>query len=414
MIKAVTDIPLDVLQSLSPLHLLAREAVAHLRETAQVKDLAMGDDLCAYFPQTEWMFYLLRGSVEVESDEGAAHTVREQTPGAKDPLLSPFHSEQSVVAREPSTLLCIDRKAYLAAAEQREQSPDYGIAEVQVSPVESEIFQKIYFAYEHNELVLPSMPDIAYRVGKAVQDSNAAADIARIIQADPPLAARLIQVANSPFYGGLGRVGNIREAVVRLGTTATRNIVTSFSLRQLFQAKSAQLHERIHQLWDHSALVGALCFVLARLTPGFDPDRALLAGLVHDIGEVPMLAYADTNPAILSDFHAFDQAIGRLRGMVGAIVLEKWRFDRELVTVALEAEEWARDPQPRADYCDLVLLAQLHGYVGTPRMPGLPRIDAIPAFGKLALGKLTPRLSLYVLEKAKGEVDEVRRMLTGS
>lgn len=412
MTKATSaGITAELLHSLSPLHLIPKETAAKLLETAQVKTLGCDDDLCACLPQTEWMFYLLRGSVEVATGDGARHGVQENTPWAREPLLSPFRRDNSVIARTPSTILCIDRSAYLDAVASHQEIA-YPSAEVEVSAVEGEIFRKIYHAYENNQLVLPSMPDIAYRVNKAVQESGTMQEIARIVQVDPPLAARLIQVANSPFYGGLSRVRNLRDAVVRLGITATRNIVTSFALRQLFQAKSPLLHRHIQALWAHSALVGALSFVLARITPGFDPDRGMLAGLVHDIGEVPMLAYADINSAIAADFPEFERAVGRLRGMVGAIVLEKWRFDPELVKVAAESEEWFRDPQPRADYCDLVLVAQLHAHIGAPRTPSLPRIDEIPAFKKLALGQLTPRLSLHVLEQARGEVAAIYRILT--
>jgi hypothetical protein len=70
-------------------------------------------------------------------------------------------------------------------------------------------------------------------------------------------------------------------------------------------------------------------------------------------------------------------------------------------------EDISHDP----DYVDLVVVAQLHAYVGTAKMRDLPRLDLIPAFHKLALGKLTPRHSIGILENAKDQIKELREML---
>lgn len=63
------------------------------------------------------------------------------------------------------------------------------------------------------------------------------------------------------------------------------------------------------------------------------------------------------------------------------------------------------------DYVDLVVVAQLHAFVGTPAMARLPRLDLVPAFHKLALGKLTPRHSIGILENAREQIRELRDLL---
>jgi HD-like signal output (HDOD) protein len=93
------------------------------------------------------------------------------------------------------------------------------------------------------------------------------------------------------------------------------------------------------------------------------------------------------------------------------MVLRKWAFPDYFVQVALHAEDWMEDISDAPDYIDLVVVAQLHAYVGSAKMNSLPRLDLVPAFHKLALGKLTPRHSIGVLEHARERIRELREML---
>jgi len=95
-----------------------------------------------------------------------------------------------------------------------------------------------------------------------------------------------------------------------------------------------------------------------------------------------------------------------LQGEVGAALLEKWEFSDEIIEVIENAGDWLRNEKAQADYSDIVNIAQLHAYIGTPVMDTIPTIDVIPGFHKLALGKLTPEMSLQVIEKSQEEIEE--------
>jgi hypothetical protein len=111
--------------------------------------------------------------------------------------------------------------------------------------------------------------------------------------------------------------------------------------------------------------------------------------------------------------------VERLRGfgVPGLSNLHSHAFQRalagrtEFVTAAREAEHWMRDHQPQPDYADILVMSQLHAFVATPVGKTLPRLDEVPAFGKLALGRLSPQLSLAVLDEAHQEIEEVRGLL---
>ena len=79
----------------------------------------------------------------------------------------------------------------------------------------------------------------------------------------------------------------------------------------------------------------------------------------------------------------------------------------------MHAEDWMYDDSSSPRYVDLVIVAQLHAYIGSDKMECLPRLDTVPAFHKLALGQLTPRHSLAILENAKESIQALQALLSG-
>jgi HD-like signal output (HDOD) protein len=272
--------------------------------------------------------------------------------------------------------------------------------------LESLLSFDLYRDLRSEKLDLPTLPEVAVRIGRAVKDDTRdAARIAEIIQTDPVITAKLIRVANSAYYGGMNPLNSCEGAIVRLGIDTTHNLVLTFALQDLFNSKSVELKKRMRQLWKHSTRVAALCFVLAKKTRCFAPDQVLLAGLIHDIGEIAILTYLDKYTTFTSlEEKQIDAVVAALRGQVGGMILRYWDFPPEFVTVAVDADEWRRDPGPDADYCDLVIIAQLHSFVGTPLLASVPPMNELPAFTKLPLGDLTPQNSLQMLDEAKEQV----------
>lgn len=279
------------------------------------------------------------------------------------------------------------------------------------SGADSQILQYFYEDYLAGKLELPPLPDLAIRVRRAIHDTNKGSDdIARLIRVDPSLAARLVKVANSPLYRGRDPVTSTIQAVTRLGLGRVRNLVFSFTVGRLFRSRSRHLNARLRDYWRHSQKVASLSYVLARMTPGLDPDKALLAGLLHDIGAIPILQQIDRHRELVRTGTEVGQVLQRLKGKIGALLLSSWNFPRDMVVVAEEAEEWYRE-SPVIDYCDIVIIAQLHSFIGSERMHHLPRINEVPAFAKLANGELGPRMSLAILDNAHAEIEQVKRTL---
>lgn len=261
-----------------------------------------------------------------------------------------------------------------------------------------------------NCLKLPTLPEIAIRIRKVVEDENStAAQVAKLIGMDAALSARLLRVANSPLYRGNSQIDNIQTAITRLGAKVVRNLVQSLVMQQLFQSQSPALKKRIETLWSHSVSVAVIAASFARKFTQLSPDQAMLAGLLHDIGTLPIVSRAEDFPEIAGEDALLDEAIEKMHTTVGKLILETWKFPAEMIAVAAEHEDLGRY-SAEVDYVDLVLVANLHSYIGTAHRYAKVQWADVPALAKLGL---TPAESLLAMEQAKGEMAQMRALLSG-
>jgi HD-like signal output (HDOD) protein len=259
---------------------------------------------------------------------------------------------------------------------------------------------------------LPSLPDVAQRIQQEFTSDNVDADaISRIIQSDPAITAKLIMVANSPLYLGRGNIESLNQAVVRLGLVTTQQLVVSYALKELFKSKSTLIKNRMQALWQHSRKVASLSKVLARMTTSVDPEKAQLAGLIHDLGEIAILQYAQDHSSLCDDEEKLLQVIKNLRPQITSMLLSKWNFGGEFVSVGEESEAWFRNPSNEPDLCDLIMVAQYHSMIGTPEMAQLPPISKLPAFSKLGMSELTPAQIMAFMAESKAEIEQIEALL---
>lgn len=274
------------------------------------------------------------------------------------------------------------------------------------------LIAKINTEHEAGRLILPSLPEIIMRVRKAVNNDEVdLGSVVKLIQLDPSLTARLVQIANSPLYYSRQPVENCLMAVNRLGLTTTRDLVTCLVLNNVFNAENKLLRKRVQELWHHSCHVAAIASTIAKITPNLHEDTALLAGLLHDIGVLPVLHYAADFPEVMESEEKLNYVIQKLRAPLGKKILLEWNFDSALSDVSAEAEDWLRDSGEAADYVDVVIVAHIHSYFGKENKANLPPLLSTPAFLKLSLNKMGPDASLEVLFEAEQGIRDIMAML---
>ena len=260
---------------------------------------------------------------------------------------------------------------------------------------------------ESGNLQLPTLPEVALRVRDVVDDENASANqIAEIIAQDAALSARLLQVANSPLYRGRQEIDRLSMVVSRLGNKLVRNLVTSQVMKQMFQATNDIFDKRLRAVWEHSVQVAAIARALAANTPGVLPDQAMLAGLLHDIGTLPILYRAEERDELLDTPGLLDELIMRLHTRIGGAILKHWKFPDMLVAVAAEHENLERDHPGPADLVDVVQVANLQSHMDTDHPLAIVDWSNVSAFQRLGLDDDVNEIELTDVE----EIKEVQRL----
>ena len=137
----------------------------------------------------------------------------------------------------------------------------------------------------------------------------------------------------------------------------------------------------------------------------------MLVGLLHDIGVVAVLNYIDKFPVEVNRAEVIDDAIRTLRARTSSMILEKWRFPSEFTVAAFEAEDWMRNTGGLPDYCDLVIMAQLHSTAGSGQQQTLPMINQTSAYSRLSLGELMPDFSLKFRDEEREKIGQAESLL---
>jgi HD-like signal output (HDOD) protein len=264
-----------------------------------------------------------------------------------------------------------------------------------------------------NHASLPSMPAVAARIHDAMTSPNwSMRTIATIIKSDLGTTTYLLQVANSPLYAGAAPARQVEQAIARLGINSTRHLVMAHAIRSTFVTRSPLLTSLMQRTWASSTRLAALSGVLAKHCSNFRPESATLAGLLQDIGVLPILNVLNRyHEQLTNEAHVLN-AIDKFAPPVGTILLTRWGFDADMVEVARSRGNWFRDPQPAADLADVVLIARLHADITSGKQAERPpRVDAVPAFAKLPLGTLRPDSSVALLHDEEATINDLMSSL---
>ncbi len=136
----------------------------------------------------------------------------------------------------------------------------------------------------NNLTELPTIPTVMSQVLLALDNPNLSAkNLASIIERDQTLTAKVLRVANSPFYGFARRISTIDLAVVILGTNTLKEIVMSLLVQKFFSRLSKTMFD-VKSFWNYSLFCGASARLLARKLGYKLAGEAFVAGLMHDLG----------------------------------------------------------------------------------------------------------------------------------
>ena len=240
-------------------------------------------------------------------------------------------------------------------------------------------------AIDNDELVLPTLPEVALKVREAAEDPDIdIPSMAKVLSNDAALTARLIKVVNSPLLRASREITDLAAAVGRLGINYTCNLATGLAMEQMFQATSDVVDRKMREVWSRSTEIAGIAHVLCRHYTRLMPDQATLAGLVHQIGVLPILTFAEEHSELLADSISLNHVIEKIHPIIGDKILRTWEFPEPIAMVPMNYLDFSRD-SAKADYVDIVQVATLQSYLGTNHPYTELDWSKIPSFAKLGL-----------------------------
>ena len=188
---------------------------------------------------------------------------------------------------------------------------------------------------------LPTIPVVATKVMQLIESENATAEeLAKVVASDPAVAARVLKISNSSFYGCQRQIQTLSHAIVVLGFSTLKSLVVAASVKQVYQPYG--LIEKM--LWEHSFGAGLASRMIAKETRLVSEEEAFLGGLFHDIGKIIMNTmnsdqFRDVIQRCYNDGLTFEEAERQVysytHSEVGGLVIKKWNFPTMLMHAVL-------------------------------------------------------------------------------
>ena len=260
-------------------------------------------------------------------------------------------------------------------------------------------------------LELPSFPEVALRVRKALGNPDIAVDdVVRMVSAEPSLAVRLLQLANSVALNPSGqRITALRMAIARIGFNLARSATIAFAMSQMRRAEAWRgLEDRFRELWEESAHLAAMSHAVAKRARGVNADQAMLAGMLHAVGKLFVLTRLSRFPTLLNSPEQYAEIERGWHARVARAILVRWEIGADIVAAACEFETAGQQRAGPADLRDVLFAARYIASL-TPSAPVPdPAIFMAPPFQRLGL---EAGVCGDVLTTSAGEIASLRAAL---
>jgi HD-like signal output (HDOD) protein len=191
---------------------------------------------------------------------------------------------------------------------------------------------------------LPALPKAACHIMAVIEDPRTTATrLEKALAMDQTLTAKVLRIANSPFYGATRQITTVSESIVRLGFVTIRNWTLVTAARSVFLAPGAgMLYQRI---WRQSVLSAMGCQLVAQAVGRVQPESVFIGGLMQNIGQLVLArSYPELFQEILVEsaesgqpYHEVEsRVLGFDHGELGALLLREWNLTEDLE----EAVRW--------------------------------------------------------------------------
>jgi HD-like signal output (HDOD) protein len=206
---------------------------------------------------------------------------------------------------------------------------------------------------------LPCFPNVVIRIRDALRDPKTSPEeTLKLVGAEPRLAARLIQTANSMAFNPTGTpVTELRTAITRLGHRLVEGAAMSFAVQQMKDEPTLRsISKELTALWNKSLSVASICQVVARQTK-IRPEEAFLTGLLHGIGHLYIMARAAAQPNSLRLDLENAKTIASWHPSIGKAILENWRVGAAMAESVGDQLDYNRKSRREPALTDILIVS---------------------------------------------------------
>jgi HD-like signal output (HDOD) protein len=257
---------------------------------------------------------------------------------------------------------------------------------------------------------LPCFPDVVIRISHALADPSTTSDrVVTIVGAEPRLAARILQTANSAAFNSRGKpLSDLRSAITRLGQQMVQSTAMSYAMHHMKNEDSLRsIAQPLAALWNKSIAVASICRLVAARTK-VPSDEAFLTGLLHGIGELYIMARAVSAASGLGSEQSWMGLIGGWQASIGKAVLQSWGFADEMCDAVGDQYDIDRRRRHEASLVDVLIASLILAdalSMPEPRVIGTQGSNAFLSIG------VTPADCTTILTAADEQIRQVHEAL---
>src|ERR1700723_1502486 len=259
-------------------------------------------------------------------------------------------------------------------------------------------------------IALPCFPDVVIRISEALADPNTSSDrVVPFVGAEPRLAARVLQTANSAAFNSSGKpLTDLRSAITRLGHQMVQSTAMSYAIQNMKNEASLRSIARpLTELWNRSIAVASICKLLAMRTK-VPSDEAFLTGLVHGIGNLYIMARAASAANTLGGQQSWMELIGGWQASIGQAVLQSWGFAEELCEAVGDQGDLDRRSRHEARLGDILIAGLIVADAQKTTEPRIVRTEGVNAFLSL---RIPPEDCIAIPAEADAQIPLVHEAL---
>jgi HD-like signal output (HDOD) protein len=266
-----------------------------------------------------------------------------------------------------------------------------------------EFLRQLAVEVSEGTIDLPCFPNVVVRVSEALMNPDTTSEqVVTIVGAEPRLAARLLQTANSTAFNAAGKpVTELRSAITRIGHEMVQGIAVSYAMQQMQQEASLRdVAQPLAALWERSVAVASISQLVAERTR-VHAEVAFLAGLLHGIGSLYIMARAAGRADGLRNQRSWMELLDGWQASIGKAILESWGFADDMCDAVADQRDYERRRKYEAGLTDILIVSLVLADARRAPEPGGVALDGINAFASIGLNAADCQA---ILARAEGRI----------